>query len=169
VGPQTLLRSELLELVLTAGISSSRIVLEITEHASITEYDEVLAAVAALRALGVRLAVDDAGAGYASFRHILRLAPEIIKLDRSLIAGLHQDPALRALAAAVVTFALETSATVTAEGIETPEELRCAQDLGIHGAQGYLFGKPAADWSTWNEWHARGAVYSVTAAGMAAG
>jgi PAS domain S-box-containing protein len=166
VSPHTLLRAELLELLVTAGIPTRRIVLEITEHASITEYDEVLAAVAALRAVGVRLAVDDAGAGYSSFRHILRLAPEIIKLDRSLIAGLHVDPALRALASAVVTFGLEMSATVTAEGIETPEELRCAQDLGIHSAQGYLFGKPVADWSTWREWHARGAVYSVAAAGI---
>ena len=167
VGPQTLVRGELLDLLLTTGIAPGRVVLEITEHASITEYDEVLAAVSTLRAIGVRLAVDDAGAGYASFRHILRLGPEMIKLDRSLIAGLHEDPALRALASAVVTFGLEMGSTVTAEGIETPDELRCAQDLGIHGAQGFLFGRPVADWSTWAEWHARGAVYSVTAAGMA--
>ena len=141
-----------------------RIVVELTEHASIEEYGAVLAAVADLRERGVRLAVDDAGAGYASFRHILRLAPEIIKLDRSLICGLHDDAALRALAAAVVMFALDMGSTVTAEGVETPEELRCAQGLGIHAAQGYLFGKPVADWSTWSEWHARGAVYSVAAA-----
>jgi len=167
VGPHTLLRAELLEALLTSGIPGSRIVLEVTEHASINEYDDVLASVAALRSVGVRLAVDDAGAGYASFRHILRLVPEIIKLDRSLIAGLHEDAALRALASAVVTFGREMGATVTAEGVETPEELRCAQGLGIHAAQGDLFGKPVADWSTWNEWHERGAVYSVVAAGMA--
>jgi PAS domain S-box-containing protein len=167
VGPQTLVRAELMETLLTSGIPAERVVLEVTEHASISEYDDVLVAVSALRSVGVRLAVDDAGAGYASFRHILRLNPEIIKLDRSLIAGLHGDPARRALAAAVVAFGLELGSTVTAEGIETPEELRAAQDLGIHGAQGYLFGRPVADWSTWCEWHARGAVYSVSAAGMA--
>ena len=166
VGPHTLVRAELMELLLTSGIPTERVVLEVTEHASISEYDAVLIAVGALRAVGVRLAVDDAGAGYASFRHILQLSPEMIKLDRSLIAGLNHDPALRALASAVVTFGRELGATVTAEGIETPEELRCAQTLGIHAAQGYLFGRPVADWSTWTEWHARGAVYSVAAAGM---
>lgn len=166
VGPHTLIRAELMEALLTSGIPSGRVVLEITEHASISHYDKVLTAVAALRAVGVRLAVDDAGAGYASFRHILRLSPEIIKLDRSLIAGLNDDTGLRALASAVVTFGREMGSTVTAEGVETPEELRCAQSLGIHAAQGYLFGRPAADWSTWSEWHARGPVYSVVAAGM---
>ena len=164
VGPQTLVRPGLFEVLIRSGIPPHRIVLEVTEHASIGEYDEVLAALGSLRATGIRLAVDDAGAGYASFRHILRLAPEIIKLDRSLIAGLNGDPALRALASAVVSFGREMSCTITAEGIETPEELRCAQDLGIHAAQGYLFGKPTADWRTWNEWHAHGPLYSVTAA-----
>lgn len=164
VGPGTLVRPELMETLVSSGIPMRRIVLELTEHASIEEYGGILAAVAALRDRGVRLAVDDAGAGYASFRHILRLAPEVIKLDRSLVAGLHDDPALRALGAAVVMFALEMGSTVTAEGVETPEELRCAQALGIHAAQGYLFGNPVADWSTWSEWHARGAVYSVVAA-----
>jgi len=162
-GPHTLVRPGLLELILSSGIPPYRVVLEITEHASISEYGDVLAAIATLRATGVRLAVDDAGAGYASFRHILRLSPEIIKLDRSLIAGLHDDPALRALASAVVTFGREMSSTITAEGIETLEELRCAQDLGIQAAQGYLFGKPTADWSTWGEWHAYGPLVSVGA------
>jgi PAS domain S-box-containing protein len=162
-GPSTLVRQDLIELLLSSGIPPYRVVLEITEHASINQYDDVLAAISALRAVGVRLAVDDAGAGYASFRHILRLSPEIIKLDRSLIAGLHDDPALRALASAVVAFGRDMSSTITAEGVETLEELRCAQDLGIHAAQGYLFGKPTADWSTWSEWHAFGPLVSLEA------
>ena len=164
VGPQTLVRPELAELLLSTGIPPYRLVLEITEHTSIGDYTEVLEALGSLRAAGVRLAVDDAGAGYASFRHILRLAPEIIKLDRSLIAGLHDDPALRALASAVVAFGREMGSSVTAEGIETPEELRCAQSLGIHAAQGYLFGRPTSDWTTWNEWHEHGPLYSVASA-----
>jgi PAS domain S-box-containing protein len=163
VSPQVLLRPELFEVLRDVAIAPARIVLEITEHSSIARYDEVLAVLGSLRAEGIRLAVDDAGAGYASFRHILQLSPEIIKLDRSLIAGLHEDPALRALAAAVVGFGTEMASTITAEGVETPEELRALQDLGIHAAQGYLFGKPTADWTTWNEWHAAGPLYSVSA------
>jgi PAS domain S-box-containing protein len=163
VSPQALLRPELLEVLRGASVPLARIVLEITEHSSIARYDEVLAVLSTLRAEGVRLAVDDAGAGYASFRHILQLSPEIIKLDRSLIAGLHEEPALRALAAAVVGFGTEMASTITAEGVETPEELRTLQDLGIHAAQGYLFGRPTHDWTTWNEWHAAGPLYSVSA------
>ena len=151
VSPQTLLRPELLELLLNSGLSPDRLVVEVTEHASIVNYDQVLDVLGELRTNGVRLAVDDAGAGYASFRHILRLAPEIIKLDRSLIAGIHDDPALRALASAVVTFGADMKATITAEGIETSEELRCAQSLGIHAAQGYLFGRPTAECASWHE------------------
>jgi EAL domain-containing protein (putative c-di-GMP-specific phosphodiesterase class I) len=164
VGPAMLSRPGLFDALVESGIAPHRFVLEITEHSSISDYDDVLASLGALRTIGVRLAVDDAGAGYASFRHILRLGPEIIKLDRSLIAGLHDDPALRALASAVVAFGAEMGSTVTAEGIETPEELRCAQALGIHAAQGYLFGKPTADWSTWTEWHRHGPLYSIAAA-----
>lgn len=163
VSPLTLSRPALLDAITAAGISPHRIVLEVTEHASIIDYDTLLPAVHALRALGIRLAVDDAGAGYASFRHILRLAPEFIKLDRSLITDIHLDRARRALAAAVVGFGLEMKATIIAEGVETPEELRCAQDLGIDAAQGYLFGRPTGDWTTLNEWHRRGPLYSVTA------
>lgn len=168
VGPLTFVRPALLEVIATSGIDPSRLVLEVTEHASITDYDDICVASRALRALGVRIAVDDAGAGYASFRHILRLAPEVIKLDRSLVAGIDHDPARRALAAAVVMFGVEMGATITAEGVETPAELRCAQNLGINAAQGYLFGRPTGDWTTWNEWHQRGPLYSVNAATAAA-
>src|SRR5438067_1567915 len=74
---------------------------------------------ARLRALGVRVAVDEAGSGFASFSHIVRLRPEIIKLDRTLVSGVDDDAARRALAAAVVMFAFEIDATVVAEGVET--------------------------------------------------
>lgn len=152
VGPITLSRPELFATLEAADIGPQRIVLEITEHASITNYDQLLPAVHSLRAIGIRLAVDDAGAGFASFRHILRLTPEYIKLDRSLIAGIDTDPARRALAAAVVSFGSEMNATIIAEGVETVDELRCSQLLGIKAAQGYLFGRPTADWSTWKSW-----------------
>lgn len=168
VSPLTLTRTALLDLLTGSRIRADRIVVEVTEHASITNYDAILPAVEALREAGVRLAIDDAGAGYASFRHILRLAPEYIKLDRSLISGIDSDPAKRALAGAVVMFGLEMHSVIVAEGVETPAELRCAQTLGIDAVQGYLFGRPAADWTTWNAWHRRGPLYSVTAANASA-
>jgi EAL domain-containing protein (putative c-di-GMP-specific phosphodiesterase class I) len=93
----------------------------------------------------VRLAVDDAGAGYASFRHILLLRPEFIKLDREINSGIHADAARRALAAAVAIFALDVGATVIAEGVETEEEASMIATLGIDAIQGYLFGRPTAD------------------------
>jgi EAL domain-containing protein (putative c-di-GMP-specific phosphodiesterase class I) len=84
------------------------------------------------------------------------MTPEFIKLDRSLVSGIDVDPAKRALATAVVAFATEMGAIIVAEGIETGAEYRAARQLGIHAAQGYLFGRPTADWATWVEWHANG-------------
>lgn len=167
LGPVTLCSPKLLECLEAATISPSRIVLEVTEHASISDYPILQPAIETLRALGIRLAVDDAGAGYASFRHILRLSPEFIKLDRSLITDIHIDPARRALAAAVVMFGLEMNATIVAEGVETVEELTCAQALGIDAAQGFLFGRPTATWATWHEWHRQGPLCTASAANAA--
>jgi PAS domain S-box-containing protein len=164
LSPDTLNSPELMAVLLSADIAPDRLVMEITEHASILDYDDFLPAAEMLRSHGVRIAIDDAGAGYASFRHILRLAPEFIKLDRSLVSGINTDPAKRALVAAVVMFGLEMKATIIAEGLEVAEELRALQDLGIDAAQGNLFGRPVQDWGTWNEWHRRGPLYSVTAA-----
>jgi PAS domain S-box-containing protein len=162
VSPDTLVEPTLFEVLRAGPLPLHRLVLEITEHAAITNYLEVLRAVEDFRRAGVRIAVDDTGAGYASFRHILRLRPEKIKLDRTLITGIHDDPALRALATAVVAFGREMGAVVIAEGIEIMEELRSLQTLGVDAAQGYLFGRPTADWSTWNEWHENGPVFRIT-------
>lgn len=149
VSPWTLAKPELLTALQDGPLPLSRIVIEVTEHVSVDDYGDFDVPVQRLRAAGVRLAVDDAGAGYSSFRHILRLAPEFIKLDRALVAGLDQDPALRALTAAVVMFALEMGATVIAEGVETIEEFRAAEVLGVDAVQGYLIGKPTGDWHAW--------------------
>jgi EAL domain-containing protein (putative c-di-GMP-specific phosphodiesterase class I) len=164
VSPATLTRHRLLTSVLASGIDPGRIVLELTEHSSILDYQPVLEALGRLRRAGLRLAIDDAGAGYASFRHILRLAPEFIKLDRSLVAGIDADPAKRALSSAVVTFGVEMHATILAEGVETVAEFHTLRGLGIDAAQGYLFGKANADWTTWSEWHASGPLLSPTGA-----
>lgn len=124
------------------GYSARRIVLEITEHAVISDYERLQSALVNLRRAGVRLAIDDAGAGFASMRHIVKLAPDMIKLDMSLTRGIDQDPALRAMASALIAFARETDAKVIAEGVETPGELDALRGLGVHRIQGFLLGRP---------------------------
>ncbi len=139
-------------LIERSGLPASRIVIEITEHQAIEDYETFGAVLSGLRRAGCRLAVDDAGAGFASFRHILRIRPEIIKLDRGVVAGIDRDLARRALAASVVTFALELNAFVVAEGVETEAELEALAVLGLDGVQGYLDGRPTAredDWARW--------------------
>ena len=124
-------------------VPANRIVLEITEHDVIESYEQLEAALSGLRRSGVRVAVDDAGAGYASFRHILRLQPDIIKLDMALTRDIDRDPARRALASALITFARDTRSAIVAEGVETAAELRTLRRLGVSAAQGYFLGRPA--------------------------
>jgi EAL domain-containing protein (putative c-di-GMP-specific phosphodiesterase class I) len=119
-----------------------RVVLEMTEHIGIQDYDGVNAALMAFRERGVRIAIDDAGAGFASLRHILRLAPEVIKLDISLIQHIDADPVRRALARSLMAFAEEIGAAVVAEGIETPEQLATLRALGASHGQGYVLSCP---------------------------
>lgn len=122
---------------------ANRAVVEITEHAVVDDYDRLARSLNQLRSSGVRVAVDDAGSGYASLQHILRVQPDIIKLDIALTRSLHDDPARRALAGALVTFAAEIGASITAEGIEADDELRALRDLGVECGQGYHLGRPA--------------------------
>lgn len=119
-----------------------RIVLEVTEHDHIHDYPALLAALAPLRAMGLRVSIDDAGAGYASFKHVLQIQPEKIKLDISLTQNLDGDPKRRALASALIAFGRETRAQIVAEGIETDAELRTLTRLGVNGAQGYFLARP---------------------------
>jgi EAL domain-containing protein (putative c-di-GMP-specific phosphodiesterase class I)/PAS domain-containing protein len=149
VSPATL-SSPALRAAVTAGpVAADRIVLELTEHVSVQDYDALIDALAELRARGLRLAIDDAGAGLASFRHILRLRPDLIKIDQAIIRGIDREPAHRALAAALVMFVLEVgSTTIVAEGVETHDELQTVAALGIDAAQGYLLGRPAATKAT---------------------
>lgn len=119
-----------------------RLALEITEHAAVESYDALNFHLAPLRARGLKLAIDDAGAGFAGLQHILRLQPDIIKLDMTLIRTIDSDPARRALAAAMQMFARQTGAILVAEGVETREELATLGRLSIMRAQGYLLGKP---------------------------
>ena len=121
---------------------SSRIVIELTEHVPIEDYSALHDAMAAMRSHGARLAADDLGSGYAGFRHLVSVAPDIIKLDISLVGGIHRNKAQRALASALVSFANEVGAQVVAEGVEEAAELAVVRDIGVPWAQGYYFGRP---------------------------
>ena len=138
--PKTILRGELQNLL--RGIDVKRLVLEITEHDYIEDYPGLLAALAPLRAFGLRTAIDDAGAGYASLRHVLHIQPELIKLDISLTRHIDRDLKRRALASALIAFARETQAHIVAEGVETEAELRTLKLLGAGCAQGYFLARP---------------------------
>jgi EAL domain-containing protein (putative c-di-GMP-specific phosphodiesterase class I) len=142
VSPCTILDGSLESFL--AGVAPGRLVLELTEHAPIEEYGALKTALAALRSEGLKLAIDDAGSGYASFRHILQLQPDIIKLDQSLIRDIDLDGGRRALAMGLITFARETGCTIVAEGVENERELAVLKALGVTAAQGYLLGRPAA-------------------------
>lgn len=123
-------------------VDPARLVIELTEHAPVTDYPALAGALAPLRAKGMRLAVDDAGAGYASFSHVLRLLPDLVKLDVALTRGIDVDPRRRALTAALLRFAEELGAEVVAEGVETEEELQTLRHLGVGAVQGFHLGRP---------------------------
>lgn len=120
--------------------SPRRIVVEVTEHAAIPHYERFRERVA--RIGDVDLAVDDAGAGHASLRHILELRPAFAKLDRSLVSGIDADPLRQAMASGLAFFASRTNCRLIAEGVEREAEAEVLEGLGIELAQGYLFGRP---------------------------
>jgi PAS domain S-box-containing protein len=130
-----------------------RITVEITEHAAVALYDELRAALLPLRSRGLAVAVDDAGAGYASFTHVLQLRPDVIKLDRSWLHDIPNDAARRTLVTAIVLLALDLGAAVTAEGVEQLDQLAAITQLGVDHAQGYYFARPSTDPETWARWH----------------
>jgi EAL domain-containing protein (putative c-di-GMP-specific phosphodiesterase class I)/FixJ family two-component response regulator len=120
-----------------------RIVVELTEHVPIEDYAAVHTSLAGMREGGSQLAADDLGSGYAGFRHLIRLQPDIIKLDISLVRGIHRSSGQRALASALVAFAADVGARVIAEGVEEAGELETLRDIGVPWAQGYFLGRPA--------------------------
>ena len=119
------------------------LMLEVTEHDQVSDYDTLRRGLEPLRRNGVALAVDDTGAGYASLHHILQLKPDVLKLDRGLTFGIDLDPVRRALGAALVRFADDIGAETVAEGIETPQNLDTVRSLGMHHGQGFVIGRPS--------------------------
>jgi EAL domain-containing protein (putative c-di-GMP-specific phosphodiesterase class I)/DNA-binding NarL/FixJ family response regulator len=125
------------------GAPLRRVVVEITEHERVEDYEELAASLERLRARGARIAIDDAGAGFASLRHTLRLDPDTIKLDISLTRSIDGDRGKRALARALISFAQEMRMEIVAEGIETEAELETLLGLGARLGQGFYLARPA--------------------------
>lgn len=139
VSPEFVLGQDLSAILAGAG---RHVVLEITEHAAIVDYDAMRAVLAAVDPR-VGVAVDDAGSGYASLRHILALRPAYVKLDMDWVRDIGADPARQALVAGLVHFAAEVGCQLIGEGVETEAERSTLLRLGVPLGQGYLFGRPA--------------------------
>lgn len=137
--PATILSGEL-HALLTPGMSD-RIVIEVTEHTQVADYAGLATALRGLDGKA-RIAIDDVGAGYAGLRHIVDLAPDILKLDMSLTRDVHIDKARCALSVAMVRFAEEIGATLVAEGIECAEEAEALRKIGVTYGQGYYYARP---------------------------
>lgn len=140
ISPDTLVNGPVAEAL--AGFDPHRIIVEMTEHVPVGDYRPIMDALAPLRRRGIRIAIDDAGAGYSSLRHILSMQPDLIKLDISLTRNVDRDPVRNALAAALAEFARRAQTTLVAEGIETDAEFETLRQLGFHKGQGYLLGRP---------------------------
>ena len=118
------------------------VTLEVTEHRQIVDYEAVRQGLRDLPAT-VGLAIDDAGAGFASLRHVIELRPDYVKLDRGLVSGVDGDLARRAIVAGMVHFARNAGCALIAEGVETEAEHETLLDLGVENGQGYLYGRPS--------------------------
>jgi EAL domain-containing protein (putative c-di-GMP-specific phosphodiesterase class I) len=139
--PQVFCAPELTEAVRASPVP---LTIEITEHARVADYGPLHQAVARLRAKGAWLAVDDVGAGYSSFRHVLRLRPEAVKMDMSITRGLGTDTARTELVRALVRMARQLGALLVAEGVETRAELDTLLAVGVTAAQGHYFARPGS-------------------------
>ena len=135
------------EALMGSRTSLDGIVIEVTEHEAITDYDRLSATLSRYRSRGASVAVDDAGAGYASMSHILALRPEFIKLDRAIVTDCDRDPAKAALVEMVDSFAGRTGSQLVAEGVETEGELATLTRMGVPMGQGYFLSRPQADCS----------------------
>jgi EAL domain-containing protein (putative c-di-GMP-specific phosphodiesterase class I) len=145
VSPGTLLTRECADLLNEFRLD--RVLLELSEHDQVVDYAALMAVLDPLRVAGMRLAIDDVGAGFSSLRHIILTAPDVIKLDRSIVDGVSSDPVLKSLVRSLVDFAEGCDATVVAEGVETASDGDVLLALGVDYGQGWYYGRPgpAAD------------------------
>lgn len=122
------------------------VVLELTEHTPVDNLSRLRRRLDTLRAAGAVLALDDVGAGWSGLQQVVDLRPDIVKLDRSLVAKLHEDPARHAVAELLGAFTEKVGGQLLAEGVERIEELASLLELNVHLAQGWLLGRPQFGW-----------------------
>ena len=134
--------------VLRSLPSLDRIVIELTGHTPVRDDQALHGAVEWIRKAGGLIAVDDAGAGYAGLRQLITVQPDIVKIDRELIAGIDTDPIRRGAVSLLSDLVSRMNAKVLAEGVETHGELQVLASLGVPLAQGWLLARPAPPWST---------------------
>ncbi len=127
---------------LLAALPADRVLIELSEHDPVDDYAGLAAALGPLRAAGARLAIDDVGAGFSSLRHIVMTAPDIIKLDCSIVTGVDTDPVLQTLVHSLVDFGHACNARVVAEGVETCGDASMLRNAGVDYGQGWVFGRP---------------------------
>ena len=137
----------------THGLAASRLVVEITEGVMIDSFPAAIANAETLRYMGVSISMDDFGTGYSSLSHLARLPVSELKIDRSFMADIEDNDAVRALVTAVIRIGESLKLTVVAEGVETVAQRRFLEALGCDVLQGYLFGEamPAAIFADWLE------------------
>jgi EAL domain-containing protein (putative c-di-GMP-specific phosphodiesterase class I)/CheY-like chemotaxis protein len=140
VSPQTMASEELASLL--ADVDARRLVLEMTEQSPVEDYTALAARLLPLRERGIRLAIDDVGAGYSSLERVVKLGPDYMKLDRSTVTGVAGDPVRRSLIERLVSFSDEVGISVIAEGVETQEDLEVLRTLYVPYGQGYHLGRP---------------------------
>jgi EAL domain-containing protein (putative c-di-GMP-specific phosphodiesterase class I) len=140
VSPATLLTPECSDLL--GRLPLPRVLLELSEHDQVEDYAALNATLAPFRADGLRLAIDDVGAGFSSLRHIVITAPDVIKIDRSIVAGLDTDPILETLVRSLAEFGHGCAVRVVAEGVENAAEAAVLKALGVDYGQGWHFGRP---------------------------
>ena len=140
VSPATLLTPECGKLL--GRLPLSRVLLELSEHEQVEDYGALIAALGPFRGEGLRLAIDDVGAGFSSLRHIVVTSPDVIKIDRSIVTGLDTDPVLTKLVQSLVEFGHGCRVRVVAEGVETAGEAAALRTLGVDFGQGWHHGRP---------------------------
>jgi EAL domain-containing protein (putative c-di-GMP-specific phosphodiesterase class I)/ActR/RegA family two-component response regulator len=146
--PQDLLDPDLYDPEAPLSLAAERVVLEITERASLDALPNLRARISELRSMGYRIALDDLGAGYAGLSSFVSLEPEFVKLDMSLIRDIHQSRAKRKIVGTMVGLCHEMGKSIIAEGVEVAAERDILIELGCDLLQGYLFAKPGRPFPT---------------------
>jgi EAL domain-containing protein (putative c-di-GMP-specific phosphodiesterase class I) len=133
---------EVEQVLMASGLASTRLRLEVTESTVIADIETARATLQALKERGVRLALDDFGTGYSSLNYLRLLPVDTLKIDRAFVSVLPEDRGTVAITAAVVALSRALGMVITAEGVETAEQLACLRSLHCDRGQGYLFAPP---------------------------